>query len=62
MEKDNEVEKKRLKETTNPWERVVANVEIHASQYVGQGDVSRMRQSMIARKNDLTKASKKSMF
>jgi hypothetical protein len=35
MEKDNEVEKKRLKETTNPWERVVGNVEIQASQYIG---------------------------
>ena len=62
MEKDSEVEKKRLRETTNPWERVVANVEIQANQYVGQGDVSRMRQSMIARKNDLTKSSKKGMI
>lgn len=45
--KDEEVEslreKKRLKETTNPWERVAANVELNAGQYVGQADVSRMR-------------------
>lgn len=48
-------EKKRNKETTNPWERVVANVEINASNYVGACDVSRMRQAMQARKHDLTK-------
>lgn len=31
QEKDNEAEKRRLKDTTNPWERVVGNVEIQAS-------------------------------
>ena len=60
MNKDAEIEgvreKKRLKETTNPWERIVANVEINAGNYVGQGDVARMRQAMIARKNDITKS------
>ena len=35
QEKDNEAEKRRLKDTTNPWERVVGNVEIQAAQYVG---------------------------
>lgn len=59
-------EVKRLKETSNPWERVVSNVEIQASQYVGQADVARMRQAMVARKNDITKggaaAAKKSLF
>ena len=48
-------EKKRLKDTTNPWERVVSNVEINAAQYVGGADVARMRQAMIARKADITK-------
>ena len=49
-------EKKRLKETTNPWERVVSNVEINAPGYIGEADVSRMRQAMVARKSDITKA------
>ena len=55
MEEDSAIEKKRLKTTTNPWERIVSNVEINASQYVGGADVSRMRQAMIARKADITK-------
>ena len=55
MEKDEAQEKKRLKETTNPWERVVSNVEINSSNYVGGADVTRMRQAMLARKADLTK-------
>lgn len=48
-------ERKRLKQTQNPWEKVVSNVEINSSQYVGQADVTRMRQAMIARKKDITK-------
>ncbi len=56
MEEESLKEKKRLKETTNPWERVVSNVELNAGQYVGQADVARMRQAMIARKADITKA------
>lgn len=39
----------------NPWERVISNCEMNGSQYVGGGDVTRMRQAMIARKADLTK-------
>ena len=50
-------EKLRLKGTTNQWDRVISNVEINSSQYVGQADVTRMRQAMIARKNDITKSS-----
>jgi hypothetical protein len=57
MEEEGLKEKKRLKETTNPWERVASNVELNSSQYVGQADVARMRQAMIARKADITKAS-----
>ncbi len=40
----------------NPWDRVNENCEMTASQYVGGADVSRMRQAMISRKNDITKA------
>lgn len=57
MEKDEATEKKRLKDTTNPWERIVSNVEINASNYVGGADVTRMRQAMLSRKSDLTKCS-----
>jgi hypothetical protein len=56
MEEEGLKEKKRLKDTTNPWERVVSNVELNAGQYVGLADVARMRQAMVARKADLTKA------
>ena len=55
MEEDYHAEVQRMKTSTNPWERVIQNVEINSSQYVGSCDVSRMRQAMIARKNDLTK-------
>lgn len=41
----------------NPWERIVSNVEINQNQYVGGADVGRMRQSMLARKNDITRGS-----
>ena len=40
----------------NPWDRVVANCEMNSAQYVGGADVTRMRQAMIARKGDITKA------
>lgn len=40
----------------NPWERVVSNCEMNSASYVGGADVSRMRQAMLARKGDLTKA------
>lgn len=51
-----------MKETTNPWERVISNVEINSSQYIGGADVGRMRQAMIARKSDITKSSAKKTF
>ncbi len=59
MEKDEALEKKRLKETTNPWERVISNVEINSSNYVGGADVTRIRQAMLARKSDITKGGNK---
>jgi hypothetical protein len=45
-----------MRESLNPWERVLANVEINASNYVGGAEVTRMRQAMIARKGDITKS------
>jgi hypothetical protein len=39
----------------NPWERVFKHIEIKEEAYVGTNDVSRMRASMIARRNDLKK-------
>ena len=47
---------KRVKEGSNPWERVVSNVEINSNNYLGDADVGRMRQAMIARKADITKS------
>lgn len=41
---------------SNPWVRVNNNCEMDPNSYVGEKDVSRMRQSMIARKADITKA------
>ena len=41
---------------SNPWERVIDNCEMNSSQYVGTKDVTRMRQAMLARKADITKA------
>lgn len=40
----------------NPWERVINNCEMNQSQYVGDKDVSRMKNAMLARKTDITKA------
>ena len=45
----------RAKDAGNPWERVIDNCEMNATQYVGTKDVSRMRQAMIGRKADITK-------
>lgn len=44
----------------NPWERVIANCDMNSQSYVGGADVARMRQAMIARKGDITKANKES--
>lgn len=55
METEYHDERRRLKDTTNTWERIVSNVEINANNYVGQGDVTRMRQAMLSRKSDITK-------
>ena len=37
----------------NPWEKVLENVELKESSYLGTKDVARMRQVMIGRKNDI---------
>jgi len=43
------------KKSKNPWEHIIDNVEIDARKYLGHKDVNRMRQAMVARKNDLKK-------
>lgn len=43
------------KKSKNPWEKIIDNVEIDSKKYLGAKDVSRMRQAMIARKQDLKK-------
>ena len=46
------------KQGGNPWMRVTENCEMDSSKYVGDKDVSRMRQSMVARKADIAKGNK----
>lgn len=41
------------KKSKNPWEKIIDNVEINQSKYLGTKDVTRMRQAMLARKADL---------
>ena len=50
MENDYFKELARVKIADNKWERIISNVELNSSNYVGGCDVSRMRQVMIARK------------
>lgn len=56
---EEEEEKNREQEQANdqnPWVRVNNNVDLDPNNYVGEKDMTRMRQSMIARKADITKA------
>lgn len=41
------------KQSKNPWEKIIDNVEINQSKYLGTRDVTRMRQAMQARKADI---------
>ena len=41
------------KRSLNKWEKIIDNCEMNANKYLGSKDVSRMRQSMLARKTDL---------
>jgi hypothetical protein len=43
------------KKKTNPWDTVISNITMKDSEYKGTKDVSRMRTSIINRKNDLNK-------
>jgi hypothetical protein len=43
------------KKSKNPWEKIIDNVEIDSKKYLGTKDVSRMRQAMISRRQDLKK-------
>ncbi len=62
MEADFHAEVAEQRSGANPWERVVSNCEMKSNEYVGGQDVSRMRQSMIARKTDITKGASKKML
>jgi hypothetical protein len=55
-------EDKRQKNGANPWERVVTNVNLNSNTYAGAKDVSRLRQSMVARKADIAKGRSKKMI
>ena len=46
---------KESKKGNNPWVRVCENSEMDSQKYIGDKEVSRMRESMIARKADITK-------
>ena len=43
------------KKSKNPWEKIIDNVEIDSKKYLGTKDVTRMRQAMISRRQDLKK-------
>ena len=52
-EEDNLANRKLIKEgKKNPWENVVENITVKESEYKGSKDVSRMRNVILARKND----------
>jgi hypothetical protein len=42
-----------LNASSNPWEKVTGNVDIKEGNYQGTKDVSRMRQAMVSRRNDV---------
>lgn len=44
------------KKSKNPWEKIIDNVEIDPRKYLGTKDVTRMRQAMVSRKQDLKKS------
>ena len=52
-EEDNLANRKLIKEgKKNPWENVVENITVKESEYKGSKDVSRMRNVILAHKND----------
>ena len=58
--KYNESKKTLVKEASkNPWERVMANVDMKEGGYKGTKDIMRMKQVMASRKEDLQKRSSK---
>ena len=44
------------KKSKNPWEKILDNVEISKSGIVGNKDMTRMKNAMLARKSDITKS------
>jgi hypothetical protein len=59
-EKDFWETEKQQKNGENPWERVVSN--INTKEHAAQKDMSRMKQTIIARKGDIAKGNKKTMI
>jgi hypothetical protein len=48
----NYLEEKKSLKSANPWDRVVEHIDIKESNYKGVKDVSRMRETIIGRRND----------
>ena len=44
------------KKSKNPWEKIMDNVEVTKSDIAGTKDMTRMKNAMLARKSDITKA------
>lgn len=42
-----------LNASGNPWEKVTGNIEVKEGNYQGSKDVSRMRQAIVSRRNDV---------
>jgi len=47
-------ESKKSDNYKNPWDKVIANVEIKEADYKGNKDVSRFRQALLNKKGDLS--------
>eukprot|EP00826_Nyctotherus_ovalis_P040735 TRINITY_DN4038_c0_g4_i3.p5 TRINITY_DN4038_c0_g4~~TRINITY_DN4038_c0_g4_i3.p5 ORF type:complete len:125 (-),score=57.10 TRINITY_DN4038_c0_g4_i3:127-501(-) len=45
--------RKALNEARNPWEKVTGNIEVKEGNYQESKDVSRMRQAIVSRRNDV---------
>lgn len=58
LEQSQAKEAEAVKSSSNPWQRVCHNVEFKNGTTESGKDLSRMKQSMLARKNDLTQAQK----
>jgi len=37
----------------NPWDKIVSNIALKASDYPGKADINRMREAIVNKKKDL---------